>query len=292
MLLKRKYLFGTTILAGVIAASASAPAFAQTATAASGPKPRQVEEVVVTGSRIRRDPTNAPTPLIQVSREQLLNTGLADRHRLSGHHPGPVELAGSVRHHGLGPERRRPVAANLRSLGAGRTLTLVDGRRHVGSQGGSLSVDVDTIPRLLIENIEIVTGGASSVYGADAVSGVLNFVLRKDFEGLEIDATGAQINQDGPTSAAISALIGKNFFDDRLNVYAFGEYEKTEESQRWTSTGCARSVVCRPRRRPDLAATPYDGILDSRLSSTRRAPGQRPRWGSDHPGQQPAAQPP
>ena len=78
--------------------------------------------------------------------------------------------------------------ANLRSLGSGRTLTLVDGRRHVGSQGGNLAVDVDTIPRLLIQNVEIITGGASSVYGADAVSGVVIFILMKDFEGLEIDA--------------------------------------------------------------------------------------------------------
>ncbi|NBW12003.1 MAG: hypothetical protein EBR82_28625, partial [Caulobacteraceae bacterium] len=75
MLLKRKYLFGTTILAGVIAATA-APAFAQTAPAQDG-ESTQVEEVVVTGSRIRRDPTTAPTPLIQVSQEQLLSTGLS-----------------------------------------------------------------------------------------------------------------------------------------------------------------------------------------------------------------------
>src|SRR5690606_1116713 len=116
--------------------------------------------------------------------------------------------------------------ANLRSLGANRTLTLVDGRRHIGSSGGELSVDVDTIPRLLIQNVEIITGGASSVYGADAVSGVLNFILKKDFEGLEIDANYGQINDNGEASRRISGLVGKNFFDDRLNVYAHAEYEK------------------------------------------------------------------
>ena len=79
---------------------------------------------------------------------------------------------------------------NPSALGAGRTLTLVDGRRHVGSQGGTLSVDVDTIPRLLIESVEIITGGASSVYGADAVSGVVNFILKQDFEGIDIRAQG------------------------------------------------------------------------------------------------------
>ena len=103
--------------------------------------------------------------------------------------------------------------ANLRSLGSGRTLTLVDGRRHVGSQGGNLAVDVDTIPRLLIENVEIITGGASSVYGADAVSGVLNFVLRKDFEGVEFDANFGALTKVGhrPVEAGFSALVGQNF---------------------------------------------------------------------------------
>jgi outer membrane receptor protein involved in Fe transport len=156
--------------------------------------PQQVEEVVVTGSRIRRDPTSSATPLIQVQREQLLDTGLSTVIDYLATIPAlsnsqvPSDTTGSLNNGGLS-------LANLRTLGAGRTLTLVDGRRHVGSAGGTLAVDVDSIPRLLIENIEIITGGASSVYGADAVSGVLNFVLRKDFEGLEIDA---RYRQDQP----------------------------------------------------------------------------------------------
>ena len=68
---------------------------------------------------------------------------------------------------------------NLRDLGTGRTLTLVDGRRHVGSAAGTLAVDVDTIPRLLIDRVEIITGASSALYGADAVSGAVNFVLRR-----------------------------------------------------------------------------------------------------------------
>ena len=225
MHLTRNYLFGTTVLAGVMAISA--PAFAQTVPVVDDAQATQVEEIVVTGSRIRRDPTSAPTPLIQVKREALLETGaatvvdyLATIPALSNSQV-PSDTTGSLNSGGL-------ALANLRALGSGRTLTLVDGRRHVGSQGATLAVDVDTIPRLLIENVEIVTGGASSIYGADAVSGVLNFNLRKDFEGLEVDANYGMINEDGQASRRLSGLIGKNFLDGRLNVYAFGEYEKQD----------------------------------------------------------------
>ena len=234
MLAKRKYLFGTTILAGVVALTA--PAFAQdrlpgvTSTGQQDDQATEIGEVVVTGSRIRRDPVNAPTPLIQVEREDLLSTGQATVIDYLATIPAlanslvPSDTTGSNLNDG-GLE-----FANLRSLGSGRTLTLVDGRRHVGSAAGNLAVDVSTIPRLLIENIEIITGGASSVYGADAVSGVVNFVLRRDFEGLEIDANYGQLVNGGEADTRrISALAGANLLDDRLNVYVHGEYERMEE---------------------------------------------------------------
>lgn len=171
MKLKRNYLFGTTVLAGILAMSAPAWAQAQQ-TAAEAADATQVDEIVVTGSRIRRDPVTAPTPLIQVSRETLLTTGqntvidyLATIPALMNSQVPSDTTAGVLNAGGLS-------LPNLRSLGSGRTLTLVDGRRHVGSPQGTLAVDVDTIPRLLIESVEIVTGGAASVYGSDAVSGV------------------------------------------------------------------------------------------------------------------------
>ncbi len=277
MQIKRKHLFGTTILAGVMAASA--PAFAQTAPtpAPAGPQATQVEEVVVTGSRIRRDPTTAPTPLIQVSREELQNTGLATVIDYLATIPAlsnsqvPSDTVGSVLNAtGLS-------LPNLRSLGAGRTLTLVDGRRHVGSSFGSLAVDIDTIPRLLIQNIEIVTGGASSVYGADAVSGVLNFVLRKDYDGLEIDATAREVNQGGPYAGRVSALLGHNFLDDRLNLYAFAEYEKNPEITSFDVDWIRRANVLIGVD-ADPVASPVDGEIDARLfQGVNRI--DLPRWG-------------
>ena len=218
------------MLCGVAVLAITSPAFAQdqlpgvNVQGQSDQEATEIGEVVVTGSRIRRDPTNAPTPLIQITGEQLLTTGqstvidyLATMPALSSSLVPSDTTGSNLNDGGLS-------FANLRSLGAGRTLVLVDGRRHVGSQQGNLAVDIDSIPRLLIQNIEIVTGGASSVYGADAVSGVLNFQLRRDFEGFEIDANYGMINQDGQANKRISALAGVNLFDE----LSFLQYE-TEE---------------------------------------------------------------
>ena len=290
MLLKRKYLFGTTILAGVMVAAA-APALAQetqlpgvNVQGQQGQEATEIEEVVVTGSRIRRDPTNSPTPLIQVEREDLLSTGQASVIDYLATIPAlsnslvPSDTTGSNLNDG-GLE-----FANLRSLGSNRTLTLVDGRRHVGSQAGTLQVDVSTIPRLLIENIEIITGGASSVYGADAVSGVVNYILRKDFEGLEIDANWGQLVKDGAASTRrLSVLAGVNLFDDRLNLYAHAEYDEQEEVYlehvQWLGDG---SVILGTDADPTnpLFGPISDGILDSGTIFYNARRLDRPMWGS------------
>lgn len=289
MLLKRKFLFGTTILAGVMAAAA--PALAQetqvpgvTVTGQQGQEATEIEEVVITGSRIRRDPVNSPTPLIQVEREDLLVTGQATVIDYLATIPAlanslvPSDTTGSNLNDG-GLE-----FANLRSLGSNRTLVLVDGRRHVGSAAGQLQVDVSTIPRLLIENIEIITGGASSVYGADAVSGVLNFILRKDFEGLEIDANWGQLVKDGPaTTQRLSILAGVNLFDDRLNIYAHAEYDEAEEVYvehvPWLGDGSVILPIDRDPTNP-LFGPANDGDLDfgTIFYNARRL--DRPQWGS------------
>jgi outer membrane receptor protein involved in Fe transport len=288
----RKTLLATTMLAGSIAISA--PALAQTVPAdqpagtVTGQEPlnqapaaqdqaTEIGEIVVTGSRIRRDATNSPTPLIQVQRDELLSTGQATVIDYLATIPAlsnsvvPSDTTGS----GLGDGGLS--LPNLRSLGSNRTLTLVDGRRHVGSSGGQLSVDIDTIPRLLIENIEIVTGGAASVYGADAVSGVLNFILRKDFEGLEIDANYGMINQNGEANKRISVLAGTNLLNDRLNIYAHGEYEEVDEVTSldidWLEDAPVRVGID-----ADPTTAQFDGDLDARtFTGVRRL--DRPRWG-------------
>lgn len=287
MLLKRKFLFGTTILAGVMAVAAPALAQSQvpgvTVTGQQGQEATEIETVVVTGSRIRRDPVNSPTPLIQVERESLLSTGQATVIDYLATIPAlanslvPSDTTGSNLNDG-GLE-----FANLRSLGSIRTLSLVDGRRHVGSQAGTLQLDVSTVPRLLIENIEIITGGASSVYGADAVSGVLNYILRKDFEGLEIDANWGQLVKGGSADTRrISALAGVNLLDDRLNLYAHAEYERAEEVYSehipWINRDRVVLGIDADPTNPILGMV-NDGFIDTaEFYGARRL--DRPTWGS------------
>jgi len=191
--------------------------------------PTVVAQLVVTGSLIRRDPTTAPTPLIQVGQEEIQQSGeinivdfLADIPALQNSQVYEDTTGGFVGIGGL-------AFLNLRNLGSGRTLVLVDGRRHVAGSPGGAAVDVDTIPGSLVKRVEIITGGASALYGADAVSGVVNFIMKDDFEGLELDAGFGQLSQG--TSAfnkKLSLTAGKNFMDGRLNVYGYAEHQTSD----------------------------------------------------------------
>jgi outer membrane receptor protein involved in Fe transport len=263
----KPFLMTSSLLAGLsaltLAAAIPAAASAQAAPA-QDPDASDLGDVVVTGSRIRRDPTNSPTPLIQIGQEELQQSGevnvidfLADIPALSTS-VVPEDTTGSnLNDGGLS-------LLSLRALGAVRTLTLVDGRRHVGSSPGTLSVDVDTIPRLLVNNVEVVTGGNAAVYGADAVTGVVNFVLKKDFEGLEIDASIAEINDDHQLSQRLSVLTGANLLDDRLNIYVSGEYQRNDEVLD-TDIDWKRESWGLLANDTDPASAPSDGVPDQIL---------------------------
>src|SRR5690606_21668411 len=106
---------------------------------------------------------------------------------------------------------------SLRGLGANRNLVLLDGRRAMPINA-SMAVSINTIPSAAIARIETITGGASSVYGADAVAGVVNFITRRDFEGLDFDVqTGETMENDGEEHR-ISGVLGSNLADGRGNV--------------------------------------------------------------------------
>lgn len=272
MLNTRKYLFGTTLLAGLLAVAApsiaqtAAPANAQTIPAAQSDEEEAVEvdEIIVTGSRIRRDPTTAPTPLQQVSREALLQSGtpsvidyLADIPALQNSQV-PEDTTGGV----LGTGGLSTLS--LRALGSNRTLTLVDGRRHAGAAySSSAAVDIDTIPSLLIENVEIITGAAAAVYGADAVAGVVNFIQRTDVEGLEIDVSANQLAKEGDAyRGKLAILWGGSVWDGRLRGYLSGEYDRSDKVTN-ADISIMRRGLALYQNDLDPAATPYDGVFDA-----------------------------
>lgn len=202
------------------------------------PQPMQQEQgnrIVVTGSRIAIDPNvGAPAPITSLDSEALTQAGtsdvvdvLRDVPALSTSTSSDSSIDG-VFSGGLGVGQS---VLNLRGLGRQRTLVLVNGRRHVSGVAGEQAVDVNSIPTALIERVETLTGGASSVYGADAVTGVVNFVLRDDFEGLEANVQSG-ISSEGDAWRINGDLTwGANFADGRGNITISGEYAYGEELQ-------------------------------------------------------------
>jgi iron complex outermembrane recepter protein len=189
-----------------------------------------LEAVVVTGSRIVRDPNEtAPLPISSLGADQLRAAGNTDATATLRQIPALISsgtVADSLERGGGGVGQ---ATLNLRQLGSARTLVVVDGYRHVSGVAGAQTVDVSTIPAALIERVDVLTGGASAVYGADAVTGVVNYVLRKDFEGIEFDLQpGVSSEGDGDTFR-IDATWGRNFAEGRGNLTVSMGY--TEESE-------------------------------------------------------------
>ena len=119
---------------------------------------------------------------------------------------------------------------DLRGLGISRTLVLVNGRRHITSFVGDYIVDTNTIPTDLLERVDVITGGSSSVYGSDAVAGVVNFVLRRDFDGIRLRGQGGVSQQGDRGIQFVSLTAGRNFWDDRANIAINLEYVNSEAS--------------------------------------------------------------
>ena len=142
----------------------------------------EVDRIVVTGSRLMTNPNvEAPNPVLTVGQEEIDSRGVTRIEDLTNELP--QVFAGQSTEVSNGATGTATL--NLRGLGAGRTLPLIDGRRLPFGSPFSSPANVNVVPTGLVERIDIVTGGASAVYGSDAVAGVVNFILKRDFEGLE-----------------------------------------------------------------------------------------------------------
>ena len=190
----------------------------------------QIEEITVTGSRIARDPNlTGALPVQSVDQEQIQMSGEFSISDVVN--DVPSLLASVTSEQSIDAGAAFTDGANvlsLRGLGTNRTLVLVDGRRHVGGVSGSSAVDIGSIPMRLVERVEVLTGGASAIYGADAVTGVVNFILRDDFEGLNIDATYGVSGEGDGTQTALTATWGTNFMNDRGNIAISVDWRKDD----------------------------------------------------------------
>jgi outer membrane receptor protein involved in Fe transport len=209
--MKKLHLLRSVALASASMMAMSAAAFAQTDAQSA-----TVETVVVTGSRVITDVANSPTPVTAVTAEQLLTTTPTDVSDALNKIPVFVGSA-TQRNAGSASGNAGGDFLNLRNFGQQRTLVLMDGMRVPASnQAGS--VDISTLPQELFQRVDVVTGGASAVYGSDAITGVVNFILDKHFSGVKYEANaGVSQYQDG-FSYKLNLAAGTDLFGGRGHV--------------------------------------------------------------------------
>ncbi|RME67124.1 MAG: TonB-dependent receptor [Alphaproteobacteria bacterium] len=244
----------------VALAQAAGPRNEQTK-ADGGSADGEIEHIVVTGSRIRRTNATTPTPVnILDARELALNADprLAD----TLNELPAIGATQTPANTNANPQEAGTNFLNLRRLGIDRTLVLVNGRRHVGSRPGTAAVDINTIPAAMVERVEVITGGASAVYGADAVSGVVNLILKDDFEGLQFDGQVGISDEGDGENYTFSATGGVNFGDGRGNVYFNATWDKAEEISATDRRYASENIRFAPN--PDNTG-PNDGIPDQIL---------------------------
>ncbi|WP_338447466.1 TonB-dependent receptor [Pelagerythrobacter marensis] len=195
-------------------ALSSAPAFAQDAEGeAAATTPVTGPTIVVTGSRITNPNLEQSSPVQVVSADDIAIDQATNAEELLVDLPGVVPGFGNNVNNGSGGF----AALNLRGLGTNRNLVLLDGTRVVPSTLTS-TTDLNIIPVALVERVEVVTGGASSVYGADAIAGVANFVLKNDFQGAEISSTMGITERGDGRRFRTDVTLGAGFDDGRGNV--------------------------------------------------------------------------
>lgn len=185
--------------------------------------------IVVTGSRIARPNLEAPSPVTVVGAEQVELTGTTTVETLLNELPQVIPGNTRVSNNSGGENFS---TLDLRGLGPGRTLILLNGERLPASTTTGVT-DVSQIPTGLIQRVEVVTGGASAVYGSDAIAGVINFILKDDFEGVELTGQTSVSESGTGFGYNVSGLVGSNFADGRGNMTFYGSYtDRSSVSQR------------------------------------------------------------
>ena len=195
-----------------------------------------LQEIVVTGSRIARPDLDRLEPTTIVSSQTFDERGYLD----VGQALSEVPAFGIQPSSAVNTQAAFGIAqsfVDLYSLGSQRTLVLINGRRFVSSNTASFSgspaspgqqVDLNTIPTKLIERVETISVGGAPIYGADAIAGTVNIILKKDFQGVDVDAQAGVSNHEDAWNYRLRALAGTNFADGRGNVTAVLEFNKSD----------------------------------------------------------------
>ncbi len=209
---KKDRLLAGTIIAGATALSMTSPAHAQDAAV------EEEEAIVVTGSRIARANLTSPTAVTTVDAQAIEISGEDNIAEILRGVPSFGASTISAANSNFATAGAGINTLQLRNLGESRTLVLVNGRRYVSGVPGTAAVDFNTIPADLLERVEVITGGASAIYGADALAGVINLILRDDFEGIEYRYQYGESEHGDDVNHRFSMLAGGNFADGRGNA--------------------------------------------------------------------------
>ncbi len=266
---KAQLLRSTLLAALAVVPGAVTSAFAQTP---AGPAAEEKGDVVVvTGSRIARQDYVANSPIVTVGAEDIAATGVTTLDTLLNEMP---QFVPAINQTSNNPSNGGQANISLRGLGTNRTLILMNGRRVVPSNNDG-TVDVNLIPSQLVKSIEVVTGGASSTYGSDAIAGVVNFILRDDFQGLEANLSyGITDRSDGETFSA-SLATGGSFADGNGHAMLMVSYNDRDAIY---NADRPFSSIAGPSGTSPLGSTTFDstnlptvGAINTALGSTGAA---------------------
>jgi iron complex outermembrane receptor protein len=211
----------------------------------------KLAEVVVTGSRIRRENGfDYPVPVAVLNGKDIQNSGYTFLGDAIANLPQALATTGIQNTSGTlfnAGEAR----VNLRGLGTQRTLVLVDGRRYVTGDFQTSAVDLNVIPSSMVERVEAISGGASAVYGSEAIAGVVNIILRKQLDGLLLDVEGGQTQENDGREWKASAGYGFNFADNRGHVLFGTEFGRAnpilQVNRDWAFPGERRDTLVNPQ---------------------------------------------
>lgn len=258
---RARLMCGTGIAAACLFGFAASAAAQDVPAAAQAGAEDDGNLIVVTGSRIARDGFEASTPVTVIGAEEVKLTGTTNVEKLLSESPQFVPSTNGGASANTVPGGTADV--NLRGFGNTRNLVLVNGRRFA-IYGPEQVTDLNTIPAALIARTEVVTGGSSAVYGSDAITGVVNFVLRDDFEGVE---ARAQYRTDAATwtpNKSFDLTVGGNFADGRGNAVISANYQTRGAITRrdrgdWAYDSLADGCIVPGSGNADKAGTPFSG---------------------------------
>ncbi len=203
---------------------------------------QEIEKISITGSHIKRPDFETASPISVITAEQIALTGIVNVEDLLQRMPFSAGVAGNATNAYWTSGGYGTAQVNLRGMGIKRTLVLLNGRRMVnGGTGANSSVDLNTIPTGLIERIDILKDGASAIYGADAVAGVVNIITKSDLEGATFTAKAGASDEGDGEHQELTLNIGSSF--DRGNFVFSANYVNTEAVRQSDRIDCAKSEI-------------------------------------------------